>query len=168
MLFFFQLVKSDSKFCCRPVVYSVQFRQATFAVLLNYLNPPPPPTAKAGVKCALLRGHRMMVAVGGRGVGHLQRLMASLRPEICLARLWLTACLFLWGLRGCWDYFRVYVAPAHSHLNRISSSIKGGLLCITFIAFQVFLETCKSPPKNWISWNVLSFREILRILSQPF
>lgn len=50
-----------------------------------------------------------------------------------------------------------------SDLNRISLSIKGGLLCITFIAFQVFWETFKSPPKNWISWSVFSFREILGI-----
>lgn len=80
---------------------------------------------------------------------------------------WLTACLFE-GPRGCWDYFRVYVAPVLSDLNRISSSIKGGLLRITFIAFQVFLETCKCPPKNWISWSELSFREILRICHRLF
>lgn len=62
----------------------------------------------------------------------------------------------------------MYVAPVLSDLNRISSSIKGGLLRITFIAFQVFLETCKRPPKNWISWSELSFREIFKNLSQTF
>lgn len=44
-----------------------------------------------------------------------------------------------------------------SDLNRIFLSLKDGLLCITFIAFQVFLELFKSPPKNWISCSVFSF-----------
>lgn len=48
------------------------------------------------------------------------------------------------GPRGGWDYFRVSVALVLSDLNRISPSIKGGLLRITFIAFQVF------------SWNSVS------------
>lgn len=43
-----------------------------------------------------------------------------------------------------------------SDLNRIFSSLKSGLLCSTFTAFQVFLEIIECPPKNWISWSVFS------------
>lgn len=81
-----------------------------------------------------------------RGVGHLQRLMASLRPRHLpfMACDWQPAPFFE-GPRGCWDYFRVYVAPVRSDLHRLSPSIKDGRLRITFIVFwkhvRVLLKT---------------------------
>lgn len=42
-----------------------------------------------------------------------------------------------------------------SDLNKIFVNLKGGLFCITFIAFQLFLEL--SLPKNKIFWGVFSF-----------
>lgn len=53
-------MKFDNKFCGKPVGHSVQFLQAMFAVLLNYLLPK---AAKASVKYAPLRGQERMVAV---------------------------------------------------------------------------------------------------------
>lgn len=42
-----------------------------------------------------------------------------------------------------------------SDLNKIFVNLKGRLFCITFIAFQLFLEL--SLPKNKIFWGVFSF-----------
>lgn len=42
------------------------------------------------------------------------------------------------------------------------------LLLLFKFFFFFFLETCKSPPKNWISWSVLSFDANFKNLSQTF
>lgn len=42
------------------------------------------------------------------------------------------------------------------------------LLLLFKCFFFFFLETCKSPPKNWISWSVLSFDANFKNLSQTF
>lgn len=152
----------NSKFRCRQVVLLSFNRPCLQCCEIIFSQK----TVKACVKCAPLRGHGMMWWWERCGppaeVGGLPEAQKS-----AFQGPWLTACLFE-GPRGCWDYFRLYVAPALSDLNRISSSIKGGLLRITFIAFQVILETCKRPPKNWISGSELSFREIWRICHRRF
>ena len=54
---------------------------------------------------------------------------------------------------------RLFECSSHqfllSDLNKIFVNLKGRLFCITFIAFQLFLEL--SLPKNKIFWGVFSF-----------
>lgn len=47
-------------------------------------------------------------------------------------------------------------------------ALKVDYFALLLLLFKCFLETCKSPPKNWISWSMLSFDANFKNLLQTF